>query len=75
MLTKIKTITKRSLNKTYNTKDSTLRNKASISTQDKYKCLISKEDCYLVNQVVSFDDPYDKLDQFMVDEIFYEPMF
>lgn len=75
MLTKIKTITKRSLSKTYNTKDSTLRNKASISTQDKYKCLISKEDCYLVNQVVSFDDPYDKLDQFMVDEIFYEPMF
>lgn len=73
MLTK--TIAKRNLSKTYNTKDSALRNKASISTQDKHKCLISKKDCYLVNQVVSFDDPYDKMDQFMVDEIFYEPMF
>jgi hypothetical protein len=71
MLTK--NITKRSLSKTYNTTNS--KAKASISNQDKDKCLISKEDCYLVNQVVSFDNPYDKMDEFMVDEIFYEPLF
>lgn len=73
MSTKI--VTKKTLSKTYNTKNSIQRNKASISTKDKDKCLISKEDCYLVNQVVSFEDPYDKLDEFMVEEIFYEPMF
>lgn len=70
-----KNITKHILSKTYNTKNSIKRTKASISIQDKDKCLISKEDCYLVNQVVSFEDPYDKLDEFMVEEIFYQPMF
>ncbi len=73
MSTKI--VTKKTLSKTYNTKNSIQRSKASISNKDKDKCLISKEDCYLVNQVVSFEDPYDKLDEFMVEEIFYEPMF
>lgn len=70
-----KNITKQILSKTYNTKNSVQRTKASISINGKDKCLISKEDCYLVNQVVSFEDPYDKLDEFMVEEIFYQPMF
>lgn len=86
MLTK--TINRRTLYKVHNKNNLNSKNKAFINNKtfinkafifnknkNKDKCLISKEDCYLVNQVVSFEDPYDKMDQFMVDETFYEPMF
>jgi len=84
-----KTPQKHNLSKIYNTQDSTksikryaaTKNKHTCSVSDKEKChlftqcLISKEDCYLVNQVISFEDPYDKLDEFMVEQTFYEPLF
>jgi len=81
--------TKHILSKTYDTQDSSKSIKRYAATKNKNtcsnsskdnchllsQCLISKEDCYLVNQVISFEDPYDKLDEFMVEQTFYEPLF
>lgn len=37
--------------------------------------VIVKDEVIVVNEVISFDNPFDNFDQYMVDELFYETSY